>query len=434
MSRIAIISAALTPAHQLQQLVNLRWGMVGTGAVIALIGYLLQYAVTSWSLVALVLLTLALSNVVLQRLPRRHYPLHAVFLLFCAIDLIALTALLALSGGASNGFVALLLLPVAVVSVLLPALAGYLFAASAVLAYSLLLWLGDLTLMQPGAHSEHALHGSVMRPFSRHMWQMWWAFVISAVLISWFIAGQAQLIRQKSARLNQLQQQQLRQEQALAIATYAANAAHDLATPIQNLLLLTEELQPQQREQPVLQDIDQQLKRCQKIIQQLRDNAGKWRQQQATALLPVVKQSLHSWMVTRPDISVQLSCQSDDSLCQIAEPASVSSALFQILDNAADASVRSGRPKLDVYLELENHHLVIRIVDFGEGLSEQRLAELGQLPQSSEQGLGLGQFLANVSIERLGGSIARRNLVNGGMETLIRFFQPDLKHVAEPRT
>ena len=50
------------------------------------------------------------------------------------------------------------------------------------------------------------------------------------------------------------------------------------------LLLLTEELQPLKREQPVLQDIDQQLKRCQHIIQQLRDNAGKWRQQQPTAL------------------------------------------------------------------------------------------------------------------------------------------------------
>lgn len=432
MSTVAIISAALTPAHQLKQLVSLRWGMIVTAAAIALIGYLLHYAVTSWSLVLLVLLTHALSNLALQHLPRDNYPLQAAFLLFCAIDLIALTALLALSGGASNGFVALLLLPVAVVSVLLPALAGYLFAAAAVLAYSLLLWLGDLTLIQPGTHSEHAMQGSVMRPFSRHMWQMWWAFVISAVLISWFIAGQAKLIRQKSARLNQLQQQQLRQEQALAIATYAANAAHDLATPIQNLLLLTEELQPLHNEQPVLQEIDQQLKRCQQIIQQLRDNAGKWRLQQPTALLPLIEHSLQSWMVTRPEISVQLSSNSDDSICQIAEPASVSSALFQILDNAADASARSGQPKLEVALKLENQQISLCIIDFGEGLSEQRLLELGQLPQSSEQGLGLGQFLANISIERLGGSIARRNLAQGGMETLIRFQQRSFDKTAEP--
>ena len=202
---------------------------------------------------------------------------------------------------------------------------------------------------------------------------------------------------------------------------------------IQNLLLLTEELQPQQREQPLLQEIDEQLKRCQQIIQQLRDNAGKWRQQQPTALLPLIEYSLQSWMVTRPEISVQLSSNSDDSSCQIAEPASVSSALFQILDNAADASVRSGQPQLDVQLELENHQLSVRIIDFGEGLSEQRLAELGQLPQSSEQGLGLGQFLANVSIERLGGSIVRRNLAQGGMETLVGFYQPGPKPLLEPR-
>jgi len=276
------------------------------------------------------------------------------------------------------------------------------------------------------------MHGSVMQPFSLHMWQMWWAFVSSASLISWFIAGQAKLIRQKSARLNQLQQQQMRQEQALAIATYAANAAHDLATPIQNLLLLTEELQPLKGEQPVLQDIDQQLKRCQHIIQQLRDNAGKWRQQQPTALLPVIEHSLQSWMVTRPDISLNLSCQSDNSACDISEAASVSSALFQILDNAADASFRSGQPKLDVALKLENQQISLCIIDFGEGLSEQRLRELGQLPQSSEYGLGLGQFLANISIERLGGSIARRNLAQGGMETVIRFQQRSFDKTAEP--
>ena len=422
MSKAVIISAALTPAHQLRQMVKLRWGIIIIECLVAAIGWLLDYAVTSWAIVLLVLITHTLTNIVLQRLPRPVASLKPVFLLISAIDLLVLSALLAVSGGASNGFVALLLLPVAVVSVLLPALASYLFAIAAVLAYSVLLWLGDLTVaVSPAFAAEHAMHGAVMRPFSRHMWQMWWAFAISAILISWFISSQAALIREKSTKLNQLQQQQIRQEQALAIATYAANAAHDLASPIQNLVLLTEELQSCATEQPALQEIKQQLQRCQQIVADLRTNASQWREQQPAELLPVIQQSLQSWIVTRPEISLKLNLQGETSGCRIKEAASLSSALFQILDNAADASFANGKPQLDIEVTLLQGRLTLRIIDFGEGLSEQRLAELGQLPQQSESGLGLGQFLANVSVERLGGSISRRNLAQGGMETLIRF-------------
>ncbi|MDP5036061.1 MAG: ATP-binding protein, partial [Alishewanella sp.] len=232
---------------------------------------------------------------------------------------------------------------------------------------------------------------------------------------------QTALNRTTSEQLNQLQQQQVRQEHALAIATYAANAAHDLASPIQNLLLLTDEVQPLIAAHPAATDIQQQLSRCQQIIVELRQHAGEWRDLKPAPLLPILRQSLQSWMVTRPDIHVTITENTDDSRCYVKEATAVAAALFQILDNAADAGLQQQKPQLELKLTLQQGQLSLCIIDFGEGLSEQRLAELGHLPQHSEQGLGWGQFLANVSIERLGGQIKRRNRSSAGMETLLLF-------------
>jgi hypothetical protein len=75
-----------------------------------------------------------------------------------------LTLLLALSGGASNGFIALLLLPVAMSAVLLPAPAAYLSALLAIALYNLLLQTGIGQVLEPMHVHMHT------EPFSQHMY------------------------------------------------------------------------------------------------------------------------------------------------------------------------------------------------------------------------------------------------------------------------
>lgn len=423
------MSLTLSPETQLNsltsfwQLVLFRVVVVAILLLLCVTAWLLEYPVTAWSSTALVLITLLATNLALPLLPQRWQASAAVLVIGICLDFLAIFALLLLSGGVSNGFVALLLLPVAVSAVLLSAWVSYLFAIAAIVGYGVLLWLGDLTrLLHPETLlQQHVLQPHHLKPFSQHMWQMWCAFIISAILISWFISRQTRLIRQKSEQLSHLQQNQLRQEKALAIATYAANAAHDLATPIQNLLLLTDEVATELAQHPALPDIQQQLTRCQHIIENLRKSAGDWRNLSAAELYPVLLNSLQSWAVTRPELQITLRESTDNSHCRIQEATAAASAIFQILDNAAEASMNHPHPQLTLVLNLTQQHLTLKIIDSGAGLSEQRLAELGHYPLQSEQGLGWGQFLANISIERLGGEVRRRNLPEGGMETQIMF-------------
>ena len=356
-----------------------------------------------------------------------------IYLLCCTQDILLLTCLLALSGGVSNGLVAMLLLPVAVAAVMLPGRSCYVIALLAILGYSLLLQVGDLhipdldTLLtqteQQATHAGHAMHAqhSSESGFSQHMQQMWWAFTISALLISWFISAQATLSRVKSKKISELQQQQVRNEQMLALATFAANAAHDLASPIQTMQLLADELTT---DQPSVQDLKQQLQRCQQIVQQLRSDAGSLRDNSAAPpLCQQTELAVAPWLNSRPDVSLNINRTLDAADFNLADSQGFSAALLNILDNAADASLANNSNQLELQLNLTKAGLTIQVRDFGEGLSDSRLAELGKLPQQSEQGLGIGQFLANMSIERLAGSVRRQNAGNG-TQTLITMPRP----------
>jgi two-component system sensor histidine kinase RegB len=206
------------------------------------------------------------------------------------------------------------------------------------------------------------------------------------------------------------------------VATYAANAAHDLATPLQNLVLLTDELTEQQ-DQSLAADLRQQLQLCQQIVQQLRANAQQLRKGdlQSQPLYNAVEHSIQLWLVSRPEISMEQHFSSDQSPLTVSDSISLAAALFNILDNAADASLANKEPRLSLTMQQHNSQLELQIRDYGPGLPESDLAQLGKKPSPSEQGLGLGQFLANVSIDSLGGKVERQNCADNGVLTRIYF-------------
>ncbi|MEH8021148.1 ATP-binding protein [Rheinheimera metallidurans] len=424
-----IVRAELSPSLQINRLSRLRWGLIGFELLFAVLGFSSAFLVVSWPLIFVLLLTHSATNLLLHYLrDAKHYS-SVIFIGSCITDLVLLSCLLALSGGTSNGLVALLLLPVAIGSVLLPVRISYLLALLAVIAYTLLLQLGDMTAITHTileSHQHSALAPDNEQHFSQHMLQMWWAFTLSAAMISWFVSTQAQLIRTKARQIAVLQQQQLQQEQAIAVATYAANAAHDLAGPIQIMALLADEL-----EQPadVVVELRQQLDRCQHIVQTLRVNARDIRRvENRQPLTELIKQSISHWLTSRPEVQLSINEPLHGNDIILSGMASLPAAIYNILNNAADASLAQGNAQLELTLQQQYQQIVLSIRDFGEGLSDARLAELGHIPQPSTQGLGLGQYLANLTIESLGGEITRSNLPEGGMLTQIIFTSVKVKY------
>ncbi|MGL5393403.1 MAG: sensor histidine kinase, partial [Shewanella sp.] len=135
------------------------------------------------------------------------------------------------SGSATNAFISLLLLPIALAAVTLPIWAPWTLSAMSTLAYSLMIFTA------PDAQMQH--HGMDM---SSHYLGMWFNFVISALVITTSVALITKRMRRQDAQLAFMREGQLRQEQLLALGMASAQMAHQLATPLSTLRLLLDEV------------------------------------------------------------------------------------------------------------------------------------------------------------------------------------------------
>src|SRR5690606_14130236 len=121
------------------------------------------------------------------------------------------------------------------------------------LAYSLLLFfyqpLPDLT--PPGLHLEHEEPG-----LSLHILGMWFNFLVSAAIITWFVVRMADELRSREEMLSRYREDSLRNELVLAVATQAAGTAHELGTPLGTAAILLKEMEEEYAGQPeLLRDI-----------------------------------------------------------------------------------------------------------------------------------------------------------------------------------
>ena len=236
-------------------------------------------------------------------------------LLLTWVDLSIFGLLVFYTGGASNGMITVLLLPVAVAAASLSMLSASLLAAYASTIYSVLTW---QFISSPITHSDHSMmHGN--SGFNSHILSMWVAFVMSCVIVVWFVGRQSQVVREKQKSLAKLREQQLRDEQLVSIATFAANAAHDLATPLTSIRLINEELIEECEEsnelpEEVQTDIakllntqQEQLQRCQNILSDLSLKAlqSKSDHHESENARHYLQQVIQRWLVSRPEITVE---------------------------------------------------------------------------------------------------------------------------------
>ncbi len=323
-------------------------------------------------------------------------------------DVAALTALLYLSGGSTNPFVSLYLLPLSIAAIALPRPYAWIMAALTMACYSALMFyyrpLGD----------GHEMHGSA---FNLHVLGMWVNFLVSAVLIAAFVAGMSVSIRARDRQLAAARERALRDEQILALGTFAAGAAHELGTPLSTIAVLTRELEIDHAAVPRLGEdlalLRAQVDNCKRIITELTTAAGQARSGEAAP--QSVGEFLHNvverWSLLRPQVRPRLLLAGSGPAPEIVGEETVRQTLINILNNAADASPQD----VEVEGRWDARDLTIEVRDRGPGISAETAARAGRsLFSTKSEGRGIGLFLANATIERLGGSVTLFNRDGGG--------------------
>ena len=335
------------------------------------------------------------------------------------IDVSLLVGLLWLTGGISNPLISYLLVLLAVSATLLPRLMviGFAMASTALYTFFLLL---DLSSDQ-----QMAMSGDMQEmTFQLHLVGMWVIFVVSAALITVFITRMAEGIRRRELTLAKAREEALRSEQLIAIGTLAAGTAHALGTPLSTMSVLLSDLDELATENlgvpEVKEDISvlrQQVTRCRNSLTQLTRyyHKDEGRSEQTIPISEFIEDVRDYLTNIHPRSNIQITLYNIDNK-HLNSDLSIKHALINIIENG----IKAAKDKVTLELRVSGADLTITIADDGPGIPAEVMENLGEpFISVRNQGMGLGIYLANASISRLGGSIEMRNRVEGGAVTRI---------------
>jgi two-component system sensor histidine kinase RegB len=399
------------PGHaQLRRLVILRsMAIVAQLLTLAAVWRMLQIEL-DWQPMLMTIVVLTVVNVLTTARLRSTKPVSnpELFAQLC-VDVIALTVLLYYGGGSTNPFISLFLLPLVIAAATLPQRYTWAMAVLTVTSYSVL-----MVYFIPLPHIHHDFNEDTA--FNTHVMGMWLGFVISAVVVAYFVVQMAQAVRQRDELLARVREEILRNERIVALGTQAASAAHEMGTPLSTMAVVIGELQQDRSDwEDNLAILNEQVRGCKRILDKILANAqgnGTTTLQTADQLMRDV---LDEWQLLRPTAQYHFqNASTDDRDKMLNVDMTLRAALMNLLNNAADASPMP----ISIWPSWDNDLFTLEILDFGAGLSEDAVLKAGSAFFTTKtEGRGLGLMLANATIERLGGTVRLFNRTGGGATT-----------------
>lgn len=317
-------------------------------------------------------------------------------------DVLALSGVLYLTGGATNPFISVYLLPLMIAATVLPKRFVWGMAGITIACYSLLLYI--YIPLDTNSHQQHDAS------FNQHVFGMWFGFVFIAGLASYFITSMAQALRERDQILAATREQALRDESLVALGTLAAGAAHELGTPLNTMAIVTDELKqdyPAQKDAELNEQltlISEQIQRSKEALSVISASAGELRADAGEAQ-PVdiyLHNIIHRWQAERPSVDLQQALNGTQPAPLLIADRALDQAITNILNNAADASPEW----VAIHATWASQTLTLEIRDHGPGLSPSARAHIGKsLYSEKEHGMGMGLLLTHSVIERLGGEV-----------------------------
>jgi two-component system, sensor histidine kinase RegB len=396
-------------------LVRLRFATVaGQALTIAVVRWGMNLEIPMaplFALVGLALLSNLICIVVAQIRPVQEWWLLAVM----AFDVVAFSGLLYFTGGPENPFSFLYLVPIAIAAITLRSAWTWLLVLLS-LASSLVLFARHQPLPMAGGHAGH---------MALHLRGMWVAFGVAAAFIVYFLLRVRRALAAREEELSASRSLASRQERLASLATLAAGAAHELATPLSTIAVVAKDLEREMAAvvAPAAADdvrlMREEVERCRKILARMRVDAGDPAGERFANVS--VREILDDCLPSGDRaVDVTVDDAAADAVTALPRHA-FGQALRGLVDNAQQASPPGAPVTLHVAAQATSgdgaRRLVFEIADRGAGIPDDVVARVGEpffTTKPAGQGMGLGIFLARAIVERLGGGLSIRSAPGAG--------------------
>ncbi len=310
------------------------------------------------------------------------------------IAVVGLTVALAVTGGPLNPFSSLYLVFALVAALTLAALDTWVIVVGCGAAYGLLF----LPPINPHAHH-----------LDSHLLGMWIAYVVVAPLTAF-------AVRRLRRQLAESRSREVRTEKLTALATLAAGAAHEMATPLSTIHVVAHELvRATGDEGPLAEDarlIAAEVERAREVLGQLSADTGT--SMGETTQTVTIDELIDAALQRLPDPDQVRRELGDLGGLRVRVPRrQLARALRGLIGNALLASPDA----VAVSARRDGPTLELAIDDRGPGMPDELMARLGEpflTTRPAGEGMGLGVFFARSVIDSAGGALRFERRDGGG--------------------
>ena len=399
-------------------LVILRWmAIVGQYITISIVYFIFSFELPFFYCSIVILVGVA-TNLYLQFKVKENQLNNFTSTFFLFYDLIQLATLLYLTGGVTNPFTILLIVPAIVSSTFLT------LKSTINLSVITVVILIVLTISHYSLPHSGDLHFHVP---NYYLYAIPTAIIIGLIFLTYFGARFGIEARKRTEALNRLELILAKEHELESIGLQAAAAAHSLGTPLSTITVVAREHEKEIGNNPKYsKDINlllSQTKRCSNILK----NFSKDQIKEDNFLSDIkIEDLLNEIVRSYMEISekkLSLLVEKNEFNPQIERTLEITYGLRNFIGNA----VKYSKSSVDISLQSNNKITEVKVCDDGPGFSEDIINVLGE-PYirsknkiiSAKSGLGLGTFIGKTLLERMKANVKfdKCPKTNGAMVTV----------------